>query len=47
MILGLDDKVRLEHWKSIIEECAGCSEDQTERQCLVEHAITKELYYNW
>ncbi len=40
-------KVRLEHWKRIIEECAGRPEDQTARQWLAEHGITKDQYYYW
>ena len=40
-------KVRLEHWKRIIEECAGRPEDQTARQWLTEHGITKDQYYYW
>jgi putative transposase len=40
-------KVRLEHWKRIIEECARRPDGQTARQWLTEHGITKDQYYYW
>ena len=40
-------EVRLAHWRKIIEECSHRPEDQTARQWLDDHGITKDQYYYW
>ena len=40
-------EVRLAHWRKIIEECSHRTGDQTARQWLDDHGITKDQYYYW
>ena len=40
-------EVRLAHWRRIIEECSNRPGDQTARQWLDDHGITKDQYYYW
>ena len=40
-------EVRLAHWRKIVEECSNRPGDQTVRQWLNDHGITKDQYYYW